>query len=98
MAGAPCAQQGLSVSAAEVQTIVSGMSGASLSSLVLNGKKYMLLRSDEEALHARAGPSPASVYKTNTLLLVGIGGDGASAEKLSVGLSKVAAMLKENGL
>merc|ERR1712080_795868 len=69
-----------------------------LSSVVLGGQKYMLLRSDSESLQARQGPTPVSVYKTATLLIVGVGQQGASAEVLSVGIAKVQEMLAAQNL
>ncbi|CEO95541.1 Profilin [Plasmodiophora brassicae] len=96
--GATCAQSGLTVTAPEIKAIVSGLSGAGMSSLTIGGKKFMLLRTDGDSLQARAGPAPACVFKTKTLLLVAVGKDGATAEVLSVGLGKVAEMLTQQNL
>ncbi|KMS65589.1 hypothetical protein BVRB_034430 [Beta vulgaris subsp. vulgaris] len=91
--GAVCDQINLAVTPAETKAIYSGMSGSATPALSIGGTKYMLLRSDPDSLQARNANVPISVFKTKTLLVVGVGKPGSSAEVLSVGVSKVAEML-----
>lgn len=51
--GAVCHQQNMNVSPQEIKAIVAGMTGNTVSSLMIGGVKYMLLRSDPDSLQAR---------------------------------------------
>jgi profilin len=77
--GVWAASPGLTISADEIKTLVSGFSNASVfqqGGVVVGGQKYMYLQSDETQIQGKKGATGVSVAKAGKCLIIGIYGDG----------------------
>jgi len=69
------------------------------SGFMINGERYALLRSDDNALYGKSkseSKKPITIQKTATLLTIAIGVQGAQAGSLNMAVGKIADFLQEN--